>query len=156
MKYTIIDNFLTDEENDQIISYFETETIPVVDSWHLPNTFPLIERMISETGVKDYVGYEMHFNPGWRGYGNHFDKDEVLFNRTGELKYPLVSIVYYPIFEGIGGELILVNEGLLEIKPKRLIYFESTIEHGVNNFNGNRLSLGINPWHIIPESYIKQ
>lgn len=150
----VIDNFLTDEQNQQVIDWFEKGDISRSDdAWFLKGEYTLIEKMISRSGVSEYIGYEAHFNPGLPGFGPHIDKDEALCERTGEIKCPLISIVYYPIFEGTGGQIVLENQALIEIKPKRLLIFNSSFKHWVLNLNGSRLSLGINPWEDYPERW---
>lgn len=143
---TVIDDFLTDEENDVIISHLNNKD-HFDDCWKDPGQIPLIDKMIDASGVKHYIGYEMHFNIGWRGHvEGHQDKDEKLFKRTGELVFPIISLVYYPVYKGTGGELLLYDEAVLAVKPKRLIIFDSSIFHAVNEVQGERISLGINPW----------
>jgi hypothetical protein len=79
--------------------------------------------------------------PDW-----HFDKDEKLNANTGQLKFPICSIVFYPFVQNlIGGRLLTGSEQIVP-KTNRLIIFSSGIYHSVEPFSGERLSLAINPW----------
>jgi hypothetical protein len=97
-------------------------------------------------------GYEMHLNHDTPKM--HFDKDEGLFAATGELSFPLCSIVWYPLVDMTGGELVFPNSGII-IKPKTnmLIVFRSDLLHDGKPFSGKRKSVGINPWRTKPKTY---
>ena len=91
------------------------------------------------------VGYELWTNGN--KLDRHQDKDENLIIKTGELSFPLCSLVYYlEVSDLEGGELIL--ESGLVIKPKthRLVIFPPAIFHRVNPYKGKRVSLLLNPW----------
>lgn len=81
----------------------------------------------------------------------HIDIDDELWHRTGDIKYPICSIVYYPYIKNLqGGEFITKT---FSVKPKqnRMIVFSPGISHGVEEFTGERTACAINPW-----SYKKQ
>jgi hypothetical protein len=94
--------------------------------------------------------YWAHYTtrPDW-----HYDKDERLFDETGEIKTPICSIVYYPKIENlIAGRLLTRTEKIMP-KQNRLIMFSPGIEHSVEPFYGNRLSVAINPWSYKLKDY---
>ena len=94
--------------------------------------------------LRGLVGSEIWSNvnntvPHW-----HVDKDERHYEATGEFKYPLCTIVYYPYIENLqGGSLHLYEDSSIVIKPKQnmIIVFPSNIPHYVEPFTGKRLSV---------------
>jgi len=132
----------------------------------------------------DYVGYEawthMNTRPGQNidGYlsggevdldsnmnkqggqssshdGWHYDKDELYFNRTGDMKFPICSLVYYPLVakDLKGGRLVFEDHKIIP-KENRLVMFSPGEIHTVDGFKGKRCSLIINPWNTshIPDT----
>lgn len=94
--------------------------------------------------------YWSHFGtkPEW-----HIDKDEVLCRRTGEVKTPICSIVYYAKVEAlIGGKFLTETEQVTPVQ-NRMIIFSPNILHGVETYEGYRMSVAINPWTYCPENY---
>ena len=93
------------------------------------------------TGI---VGSEIWSNvnsavPHW-----HIDKDERHYNATGEFKFPLCTIVYYPHVKNLqGGRLKLYEDESIIITPKQnmVVVFPSNIPHLVEPFTGERLSV---------------
>lgn len=97
----------------------------------------------------------------------HFDKDETLCARTGEIKTPLISTVFYPCKENddvIGGELKIWETNNQEpnfeifemIRPKfnRLVIFDSSMIHAVALVKkGIRKAIAINLWGEKPETF---
>jgi len=74
----------------------------------------------------------------------HLDKDERHYDATGEIKYPMCSIVYYPYIKDLeGGRLHLYEDSSIIIKPKQnmIVVFPSYIPHFVEPFTGERLSV---------------
>lgn len=101
--------------------------------------------------LSDAIGYEMHKN--LKGPKYHCDKDELLYSTQKILSFPLCGIVYYPKIENMqGGDLAFDNVVLLPI-TNRLVIFSPNLSHGVNNFLGTRISIGINPWKEKPLAY---
>ena len=57
-----------------------------------------------------------------------------------------MSIVYYPIIDNMsGGELILEKDVVVP-KVNRVVIFKPGMYHYVNEFEGTRYSMLINPW----------
>ena len=91
----------------------------------------------------------------------HFDKDEAWFEKTGELKTPVIGSIYYPHqkeFEG--GMLEIYTNGeenppeIVYAKPNRLIIFDAGKDvHRVTVVTkGQRLAIAINLWEETPYS----
>ena len=96
--------------------------------------------------LSDVVGYEFWGHNGTRT-GWHQDKDEALIFKTGELRFPLCSTVYYlEVSDLEGGELVIDHDVVIKPKTNRLVIFPPAKFHGVNPFEGKRVSLLINPW----------
>jgi hypothetical protein len=103
-------------------------------------------------GFDDFAGVEIWTHNNTYP-GEHKDKDEALFSRTGEERYPLCSIVVYlEVVDLLGGEL---NCAGVRIKPRRnrVVTFAPGLLHNVNDFCGKRFVLAINPWKDRPESF---
>ena len=91
--------------------------------------------------------------------GNHYDKDEELYAKTGEIVRPIIGTVYYPEqpeFEG--GMLAIYTKGidaapeLVYAKPNRLIIFDAgNYVHAVTPVTrGTRKAIAINLWQSEP------
>ena len=97
--------------------------------------------------LSDVIGYEFWGHNGTRTPW-HQDKDEKLIEKTGELSFPLCSTVYYLEVSNLkGGELIIDNDLVVIPKTNRLVIFSPAKFHGVNPFEGKRVSLLVNPWN---------
>ena len=125
------------------------------DGWFDYNQYKCIDKLIDI--ARDYfdleksIGYEMHKN--LMGPTFHYDKDEMLYQKTKVYSFPLCSMVYYPKIENlIGGDLAFES---LMLKPvtNRLVLFSSNLMHGVKKHTGTRVSIGINPWGEKPLAY---
>lgn len=91
--------------------------------------------------------------------GPHYDKDEALFKKTGEIVTPVIGTVYYPgIEEFEGGELAVYSDGadktpeIIKAKPNRLIIFQAGQHvHEVRPVTkGTRHAIAINLWTDVP------
>ena len=97
--------------------------------------------------LSDVIGYEFWGHNGTRT-GWHQDKDEALIYKTGKLKFPVCSTVYYlEVSDLKGGELIIDHDIVIKPKTNRLVIFPPAKFHGVNPFEGKRVSLLVNPWN---------
>lgn len=97
----------------------------------------------------------------------HFDKDESLFHRTGEVATPLVGTIFYPCAQNdevVGGNLkiwktkdFVADPNVYElILPKfnRLIIFDASQLHAVTMVKqGSRKAVAINLWKTKPETF---
>jgi hypothetical protein len=98
------------------------------------------------------VGYELwcqhNTKPESKGPsgGWHFDKDETLEEQTGELKFPLCSIIYYVNVQYLTGGCLYVEDMKIPPQNNRLVLIPPGKEHCVEEFGGKRTSMIINPW----------
>ena len=147
----ILDDILSEGGRQKVLEKYSNRRNSISETWvdnesadkQCKKLLKIANRFIN---IKDAAGFELwtHYNtkPGF-----HFDKDETLFNKTGELKFPLCTILYYPYIDNnlIGGEF--VADGI-QVKPitNRMIIFSPGVWHGVNEYKNERFSLIINPW----------
>lgn len=130
--------------------------LPICDTWydnkHLSYASHLIQEAAKYFDLSSSIGCEMHVN--YEEPKKHYDKDEKLFRTTGEIIFPLCSIVYYPFIDMEGGQIIFPGEGIA-ITPvtNRAIFFRGNLLHDGNPFTGVRQSIGINPWAKLPLAY---
>jgi len=89
----------------------------------------------------------------------HYDKDEAIFKKTGEIVTPVIGTVYYPgIEEFEGGELAVYTDGIdsapeiIKARPNRLIIFGAGQHvHEVKPVTkGTRHAIAINLWDTVP------
>lgn len=94
--------------------------------------------------------------------GQHYDKDEALFAKNGEIVTPVIGTVYYPgIEEWEGGDLAVYTDGLdkspeiIKAKPNRLIIFQAGQDlHEVRPVTkGTRHAIAINLWASLPYAF---
>jgi hypothetical protein len=130
---------------------------------------PLNENIMIQ-GFEHWVGtYEAgddkvveNFDEKWH-LKHHFDKDEDLWHKTGEIVTPYIGTVYYPdpeIDNIEGGELQIwqtkeLNTGapyeLIKPKYNRLIIFDAGQLHAVREVTkGIRKAIAINLWTEAP------
>jgi len=97
--------------------------------------------------LSNAVGYEFWSHNGTKPTGWHYDKDDILCVEEDEYNFPICSTVYYSEVSKLrGGELLLGNDLVIIPKPNRLVIFPPGIYHTVKPYEGNRISLLINPW----------
>jgi hypothetical protein len=91
--------------------------------------------------------------------GPHYDKDEALFKKTGEIVTPFIGTVYYPgIEEWEGGDLAVYTDGadkspeIVKAKPNRLIIFQAGqhVHEVLPVTKGTRHAIAINLWSKEP------
>lgn len=172
--FEIYDDFLIKEEYERLKEYYEEskERLRNGYCWHTyqePDKVGeiILDKFKAGPGLQmvqppalarcicfedQQAGYEIWSNlhaPSW-----HLDKDEDLYHQENILNFPNFSIVYYlHVGEDLkGGELCTED---ITVKPKtnRLIAFSKGILHKVNEFEGERVAISINPWMKIPLAY---
>jgi len=86
--------------------------------------------------------------PDW-----HVDKDEKLHEMSGNLSYPICSIVYYAEVDGLKDGQFMTDT--INVTPinNRMLVFAPGIMHGVQPYEGTRVSLAVNPWTTKPMGY---
>jgi len=83
--------------------------------------------------------------------GWHYDKDELHFEQTGKLKFPLCSIVYYVNVQYLTGGCLYVEDIKISPQNNRLVLIPPGKEHCVEEFGGKRTSMLVNPWDKVLE-----
>lgn len=150
----IFDNALPEDDLAEIQK--KMWSWPNGDTWFNFGSESVIEKMIDVAGryfdVTSAIGYEMHRND--HTPYPHYDKDEILFQQTGKLKFPLCSIVYYPYEKDLNMGHILFNEIAVKPMTNRLIIFRGDLFHSGLPHTGTRVSIGINPWREKPMAYL--
>jgi hypothetical protein len=145
----ILDDVLNEQQQNEMQGYCQ---FPVPFNW---KDFTLQDvKSVSHTAVgnlimnvskffdlTNMVGFEYWVNynadKGW-----HYDTDE----SSSELNYPICSIVYYPKIDLISGGHFITEHVSIKPKQNSLLCFSSGIYHCVERFEGQRISLAINPW----------
>ena len=162
----ILDDVLEEDLRSSFLnhSYNDAEPNGLGDFWHNQKydnlKYPYVKEILSIcqwancADLSSMVGYEMHHN--YSDYETfHVDKDELLYEKTGEIKFPIVGIAYYPLIENLTGGTFYIEESV-RVTPKtnRLIIFSSDLPHGVSPvLGGTRISVGINAWNKVPLGY---
>jgi len=149
--YKIVDNFLTFNEMRTIA---EPPFNPFAKGWYTEPKKLYQKRILEE--ASNYIGFssivgleEWHHNPHWSSLPDeHYDKDEALYEETGELQFPLCScIYYYRIRDLVGGDLVLDNTITITPTENTLVLLEPGLLHNITPYvSGVRLSVNINPW----------
>lgn len=86
--------------------------------------------------------------PDW-----HVDKDEKLSETIGTLSYPICSIVYYAEVDNLKDGMFMTDTMNITPVNNRMLIFAPGIMHGVQPYEGTRLSLAVNPWTTKPIGY---
>ncbi len=111
--------------------YYNMDKIVGYETWLHKNTKP----------VADYDG-------GW-----HFDKDEHRYNVNKLLRFPICSCVFYLEVQNLKGGRLIVEDVEIIPKTNRLVLFGPGKKHYVQDFQGDRFSIAINPWNRLLEEY---
>ena len=112
----------------------------------------LLKRAAEHFDLSLMVGSEY-----WAHYGTrpdwHIDKDEKLYQMSGNTECPICSIVYYADVDVQGGEFMTET---IQVAPvtNRMVAFAPGLLHGVAPYTGTRLSVAVNPWTHKPLGYV--
>jgi len=181
---TVIDNFIKDKNllteiqvNAQDL-FKDPGVYKWYDGWWNSPANNIIKKIIQYTwgencpistsydvaGFEYWTGIQQSGDSGFdNNLGLHIDKDEAWFEKTGEIKSPIMGTIYYPQqMEFEGGMLEIYSNGehnlpeVLYAKPNRLIIFDAGLyPHQVTVVNkGIRHAIAINLWE--DEPYSKQ
>lgn len=158
----IIDNFLNEEARQKISEHYEIAENCKKCAWIDGDLNKLIslksglsacvQQASKNFDLGGMVGVEVWSN-GNSAVDWHYDKDEKLIKLTNEIKTPLCNIVYYAKVDNlIGGKLLTKTE---QITPKqnRLVIFSSNTYHKVEDFQGQRIAISVNPWAFKPTGH---
>jgi len=104
------------------------------------------------------VGYEFwtHNNTipiGDNDDGWHKDRDELSYHVRKIFRFPVCSLVFYTEIKDLQGGELIVEDTIITPKENRLVIFSPGLLHKVNEFEGKRVSLSINPWNRLLERY---
>jgi len=154
MSFRVIDNFLSKKNYKTIIKIFNRLKGNIPVRWaeidYRRNVF-LVEAAKTYDFSK-YKGFE-EWSQNNTQCNPHVDKDEGYFKKTGKLKYPICSLVFYADVKKLkGGELILAGD-VIKPKSNRLVIFDPGLHHSVESFKGTRKVLLLNPWTYKPEAF---
>lgn len=146
------DDIFTDIELNEVYQKYNNHKSTIPLSWIGHDAADQYVQKLSSIASKfieisTSTGFEV-----WSQYntrtGWHYDKNEHKFNTTGELEYPLCSIIFYPYVDSdlIGGELHTDIGIKISPKTNRIIIMSPGVMHVVNDYKGERFSLLVNPW----------
>mgnify|MGYP000318079539 CR=1 FL=1 len=83
----------------------------------------------------------------------HIDKDETLYETTGEVKLPLCSAILYLRVENLVGANLKLVRYNVEVTPKpgTLVLLSPGLLHSITDYeSGKRISLNMNIWDSPP------
>ena len=150
----VLDDVLDPQSLEEMQTYFSVGTNRSMHWYDLDylemtsDRSPLAELLqISAKYVDLYnmTGVELWSHLGTRPDW-HVDKDEILAQRTGEIQTPICSLVYYAEVKNLIGGRFLTEFEMITPKTNRLIIFSPNLLHGVEPYEGYRMSVAINPW----------
>ena len=153
-----IDNFLSKEEIANVFT--EKSFKPFTVRWHtLPSKSFYQNKILQEikndfTDLSSAIGIEeWHQDADWFLPEEHIDKDEALYETTGEVKLPLCSAILYLRVENlVGANLKLVRDNVeVTPKPGTLVLLSPGLLHSITDYeSGKRISLNMNIWDSPP------
>jgi len=153
-----IDNFLSKEEIAKVFT--EKSFKPFTVRWHtLPSKSFYQNKILQEikndfTDLSSAVGIEeWHQDADWFLPEEHIDKDEALYETTGEVKLPLCSAILYLRVENLVGANLKLVRDTVEVTPKpgTLVLLSPGLLHSITDYeSGKRISLNMNIWDSPP------
>lgn len=158
----VLDNVLSEEHRQAVIGYFSRGDEERKMQWEPGgvekfewDNSPIV--LLLKEAAKFFDLSSMVGSEYWAHYGTrpdwHVDKDEKLYEMSGNTKSPICSIVYYADVDVVGGNFMTETAS---VKPvtNRMIAFAPGLMHGVEPFTGKRLSVAVNPWAHKPMGYL--
>lgn len=158
----IIDNYLPEEEfsklkketlkdmNGSVMqpSYYDKKM--TIDHPYINIADIMLDVASQYYDLSSMVGYEIWTHNNTRPNGRHTDKDDIYYEVTGKEKRPICTIVYYINVDHFLKDGRLKLETIATIIPKenRVVIFPPGIWHEVENFEGERVSIVMNPWNV--------
>ena len=109
----------------------------------------LLEQVEDFIGSKKTIGVEQ-----WSFHseltllpGLHQDRDESLFDKTGELSFPMCSCIAYLSVEDLEGANLQIEDNIIVPKTGMLVLIAPGVWHKVSDYKkGKRLSINYNFW----------
>lgn len=153
--FIIQDNFLDDRLNQELLDEYP---IPGPGGFKYMDQLLESERKILDHAanffdLSDIVGSEIWPNVNETSPDWHIDKDELHFERTGEVKFPHCTLIYYPLVDDNleGGRLFITDNVIVRPKSRQLIMMMPNMFHIVEPFsNGRRVSVVSCPYNYNP------
>ena len=162
---TILDNVLCDKDFSYLKELLELLIVVSPNTmWYEIERYedPSFKKLRTIAGdyfdLSNLVGYEawIHNNTipiGDNDDGWHKDRDELSYHVKKVFRFPICSMVFYTDIKNLQGGELLVEDTTITPKENRLVLFGPGYNHKVNEFEGTRVSLSINPWNRKLESY---
>tara|TARA_B100000212_G_scaffold342451_1_gene329678 strand:- start:2450 stop:2929 length:480 start_codon:yes stop_codon:yes gene_type:complete len=94
------------------------------------------------------MGYEFWTHLNTRPRDWHIDQDEKLVSTTGQTRFPLCSVVYYVKVKNLKGGKLHIEDDIITPKSNRMVIFSPKLNHCVEPFMGDRITLCVNPWSV--------
>lgn len=155
MNLHVEDNFLNDYEfrqiHDELFPSNNERKYPRHNWVDNPNNLPVYIKKLLDTADKYFKfnnikSYEWWIHESENTTPQYWHKDLYCkeFYHHNNIIFSECSIVYYPIVSFLNGGELIVND--ISIKPKmnRAIFISKGELHKVNNYSGDRISLGLN------------
>ena len=107
----------------------------------------LLEEAKNYYDFSSAVGYEFWTQNNTRPPTLHYDRDEKLYNEKKIFSFPICSIIFYVIVDNLSGGNLILDSDVIHPKENRLVIFPPGVLHEVEEFQGNRTSVLVNPWN---------
>ena len=152
MSSVCISNYFLPDETERLLHILDFENTE--KTWYqFDNLSFYHEKLLSglPKGLCDLskaVGIEQWTHNHNNIPGMHYDKDEDLFHKTKEVRFPLCSIILYVKVENLlGAKLYVQGESTIVPETGKVVYLQSGILHGVlKHIAGTRLTVNLNIW----------
>lgn len=150
--YVVIDDALSDDQNKLILQRFtsDVDNRPMPTAWRDYSQVSILHQLVDIArnyfDLSSMIGFEYWSQNQSKPGDWHIDKDEMMFQETGVVSTPLCTIAYYPIVDIVSGGRFISKDLAITPKTNRLLMFDSTMEHMVEDYTGRRVSVLIAPW----------
>jgi hypothetical protein len=155
-KIIIQDDVLNQDEAYMAYEFFFLANKGNVDNnWISKDNWKMLSWMQKITSLAESyfdldscVGYEwwVHSEGSLPPRGWHLDLDENLWINNKNLKFPLCSIIYYPLIQDLQGGHFLTQDVKITPKTNRAIFMDKGEWHNVAPYQNGRYAILINPW----------
>lgn len=157
----VLDDVLDDAHREAVVWFFSQSDEARSMKWESGGLLELNDNnspmaLLLKQAAKFFDLSRMVGSEYWAHYGTrpdwHVDKDEKLYETSGNTAHPLCSLVYYADVDVVGGDFMTETA---RVKPitNRMLVFAPGLLHGVEPFTGTRLSVAVNPWVNKPLGY---
>lgn len=113
--------------------------------------FDFISRKILNYAKEFYNFSNVECIEMWTNVNNvtpilHTDHDMKYFMETQTERYPVCTVVFYPLIDLEGQGWLEVQDQIVRPATNRIVCFGPAIPHIVRPFTGKRVSIVYNPW----------